>query len=158
MKLKARVLQSNRYGYNILTWQIFEVKKDIRFANAIGTIEFQEYNGNYTDPTYNINTSRLQFIEEMYKIAKFIKNISDYKTTSDEIKSRLNFEEIILYKDEFQSLKDYGKKAYHTIDIKTNEVYGLIVAKDDKEASKLSKNSKYGNLDYKYLYTLDFNS
>jgi len=156
MKIIARVLESTSYGYNMLTWQIFENNEKISLAREIGLIRFQEFEGQFFNPSYVINTDNLKFINEMYKIAKHIKSISNYKTTSNEIRNRLNFQEIRLINNDFHFVKDCGKNAYHTIDTYTNEVYSIIVAKDNKQAARICNNETYKKIVPKFLYKIDF--
>ena len=166
MKTKIRTQESQIHSditrslYKHMHIQILtERYKGARYLEPMGEITFQLTVGDPDQRWYAmnfvINTSNVEYIEKMAKLAKFIKqNRSHHDAQPDEIKQLIGAEEHVHFDGEFVPVSDKGKKIFKVI--KAGSLYDKITAANEIIAQKILDKKKIVGAELKFDKEITF--
>ena len=142
MKTKVRI-QYSTGEYNLMHIQILNKRwKDSTSMESIGYLSFQKNIGEdkWYGLRFDVNTSEVRELEEMTKLARFIKKNSTYDTQPDAILKLIGAEEYMVYMNDFVPMSYVGKDIYNVFH--KGGYYTRIYADTEKLAQKQLKKLK----------------
>ena len=137
---KFRIIRNTQnVNYNFFQIQLLNESSSSELMgsfNEIGSITFQQTKGeaDWYGMHYIVETSRLEDLDMMSRIAKYINKHSDFRSQPDEIIKILKGVEHYICNQEFFRVADKGKYCYNVVCDGSN--YGRFVAKNDSDATK----------------------
>lgn len=137
---KFRIIRNTQnFNYNFFQIQLLNESTSSELMGSfsvIGSITFQQTKGeaDWYGMRYVVETSRLEDLVSMTRIAKLINKESNFRSQPDEIIKILKGEEYYNCNQEFFKIADKGKYCYNIVCDGSN--YGRFVAKNDSDAAK----------------------
>ena len=144
---KFRIIRNTQNNnYNFFQIQLLNESTSSELMGSfseIGSIMFQQTKGetDWYGMRYVVETSRLEDLVVMSRIAKLINKESNFRSQPDEIIKILKGVEYYICNQEFFRVADKGKYCYNVVCDGSN--YGRFVAKSDSDATK--KLAKFQN-------------
>lgn len=161
MKTPIRTLisNSNNGNYKLMEIQIltpkFETITDDYFE-PMGSIRFQQTVGEerWYGKSFFVETTNVNHLEKMAKLAKFIEKNSNWDSTPDDIKKLIGADEYAIFGHEFVSVSKKGQILFDVI--KGESVYTRVVAPNEKTALKIMKIRKIEDVTLKENSVVNF--
>jgi len=152
MKTLVRIQyqSDSRNNFNFMTAQILvHPYKNSDSIDVIGHLSFQQNKGEDTwyALSFNVSTDKPDDLIRMAKLAKFIKNNTDWDSQPDEIFKVIGAVEYKIFQHEWVPVSKDGENLYNVI-TSSGTLYSRIIAPDDEAAMKIVKKRKYdqGNI------------
>ncbi len=149
MKTKVRIQNYESNGYNMKSFQFIEHPyKDSLIVNVIGYAIFQEYNGEFYNPMFKMETNSSSDVSKMLRIMRAVEK--SYDTDHKVLFEELNCEEYVIRGGEWVSVNDHGKTLYKVMrpDCDGKMVhYTTLVAKNEAAAKRRAKKMGYDNFE-----------
>ena len=145
MKTLVRIQHQSDSRFNFMTAQILvRPYKDSDTIHVIGHLSFQQNKGedNWYALNFNVSTDKPDDLIRMAKLAKFIKNNTNWDSQPDEIFKVIGAVEYKIFQHEWVPVSKDGENLYNVI-TSSGTLYSRIVAPDDEAAMKIVKKRKY---------------
>lgn len=147
MKTLVRIQHQSdsRLNLNFMTAQILiKPYKDSDTIHVIGHLSFQQNQGEdrWYALNFNVNTDKPDDLIRMAKLAKFIKNNTNWDSQPDEIFEKIGAVKYGIFNHEWVPISKDGENLYNVI-TSSGTLYSRIVAPDDNAAMKILKKRKY---------------
>ena len=155
MKTLIRIQHQSdlKINLNLMTVQILiKPYKDSDSIDVIGHISFQQNKGtdDWYGITYNVQSDKPDHLLKMAKLAKFIKDNTEWDSQPDEIFKVIGAVKYDIFKYQFIPLDKEGENLYDVITL-TDSLHSRIIAPNEKVAKRLLKKKPEG-------YALKFKS
>lgn len=147
MKTLVRIQHQSdsRLNLNFMTAQILiKPYKDSDTIHVIGHLSFQQNQGEgrWYALNFNVSTDNPDDLIRMAKLAKFIKNNTNWDSQPDEIFEKIGAVKYGIFNHEWVPISKDGENLYNVI-TSSGTLYSRIVAPDDNAAMKILKKRKY---------------
>jgi hypothetical protein len=152
MKTLVRVQNYREHGYNMKAIQVLEKRfKDSDVLDEIGFIKFQLTIGEdrWYGLKFEVSTDEVSKLQKMAKLAKFIKDNSNWDSQPDEILSIIGAVEYKVFNHEFVPVSKDGENIYDVV-VSPGSLHSRIIAPNEIVAEKILKKRKVENAKLKF--------
>jgi len=152
MKTLVRVQNYREHGYNMKAIQVLEKRfKDSDVLDEIGFIKFQQTIGEdrWYGLKFEVSTDEVSKLQKMAKLAKFIKDNSNWDSQPDEILSIIGAVEYKVFNHEFVPVSKDGENIYDVV-VSPGSLHSRIIAPNEIVAEKILKKRKVENAKLKF--------
>jgi hypothetical protein len=151
--VRTTVRKSQTENYNRMSIEILS-PRFFGYLEPIGVITFQQTVGedSWYGMRFEISTSDAKHIQQMAKLANFIKK-KVWDATPDKVLELIGADEHVVYESDFVSLSKNGQNLYRVI--AQGGHYKDIIAPDDKTADKILKKLNISNSTLEFVKVVE---
>ena len=154
MKTLVRIQHQSdsRLNLNFKTAQILiKPYKDSETIDVIGHISFQQNQGEskWYALNFNVSTSNPDHLLKMARLAKYIKENTDWDSQPDEIFEVIGAVKYKVFEHQFVPVSKNGENLYNFLTA-TGSLYTRIIAPDEKKAQKILDKKKLDGMELKF--------